>query len=99
MPYRPHRLEPQYPGLDVVTRESPAPRIVVAVWCDMMATMDRVRLDAFPREIWRRFDHHELEVNYPGREVVTTKRPAPRWSGRGIPDPLPTVGPLGGFGV
>ena len=59
MPYRPHRLEVNYPGPEVVTSPSPAPRIVVAVWCDMVEKMDRVRLDRFTRDIWKRFDHNK----------------------------------------
>lgn len=62
MPYRPHRLEVNYPCPECVTTKSPAPRIVVAVWCDMVATMDRVRLDKFTRDIWRRFDEAELHL-------------------------------------
>jgi hypothetical protein len=61
MSYRPHRLEVNYPGPEVVTSPSPAPRIVVAVWCDMVEKMDRVRLDKFTRDIWKRFDHGDLE--------------------------------------
>jgi hypothetical protein len=51
MPYRPHRLEPNYPGPEVVTSPSPAPRIVVAAWCDMVERMDRRALDRFTRDI------------------------------------------------
>jgi len=45
MAYKPHRLEPNYPGPEVVTTKSPAPPVVVECWCLMVATMDRVRLD------------------------------------------------------
>jgi len=62
MAYKPHRLEPNYPGPELVTTPSPPPRVVVAVWCDMVATMDRVRLDRFTRDIWKRFDHPDLEA-------------------------------------
>jgi hypothetical protein len=61
MPYRQHRLEPNYPGPEVVTTKSPAPPVVVECWCLMVATMDRVRLDKFTRETWRKFDPAELE--------------------------------------
>ena len=33
---------------------APAPLIVVDVWCDMVTKTDRVRRDAFTRDIWRR---------------------------------------------
>lgn len=49
MPYRPHRVEPNYPGPEVVTSKSPAPPVVVESWCVMVTTMDRVRLDKFAR--------------------------------------------------
>jgi hypothetical protein len=61
MPYRQHRLGPNYPGPEVVTTKSPAPPVVVECWCLMVATMDRVRLDKFTRETWRKFDPAELE--------------------------------------
>jgi len=61
MPYRPHRLEPNYPGPEVVTTPSPAPAVVVECWCGMVERMDRVRLDKFTREIWRKFDPKDLE--------------------------------------
>ena len=61
MPYRPHRLEPNYPGPEVVTTKSPAPPVVVECWCLMVATMNRVRLDRFTRETWRKFDAKDLE--------------------------------------
>ena len=56
MPYRPHRLEPNYPGPEVVTTKSPAPPVVVECGILMVGTMDRVRLDRFTRESWRKFD-------------------------------------------
>ena len=55
MPYRQHRLEPNYPGPEVVTTKSPAPPIVVECWILMVATMGRVRLDKFTRETWKKF--------------------------------------------
>ena len=61
MPYRPHRLEPNYPGPEVVTVPSPAPSVVVEYWCGLVERMDRTHLDAFTRDIWRRFDHRQLE--------------------------------------
>jgi hypothetical protein len=65
VPYRPHRLPAEYPPAPDPqapnASKGPAPRIVVDVWCDMVAKMDRVRLDAFTRDIWRRFDHADLE--------------------------------------
>jgi len=61
MAYKPHRLEPNYPGPEVVTTPSPAPRVVVECWCLMVAAMDRVRLDKFTRETWRKFDATDLE--------------------------------------
>jgi len=61
MAYRPHRLEPNYPGPHVVTTKTPAPPVVVECWCLMVATMNRVRLDMFTRETWRTFDPTDLE--------------------------------------
>ena len=51
MPYRPHRLEPNYPGPEVVTTKSPAPPIVVECWCLMVTTMDRVRRQVHARDV------------------------------------------------
>jgi len=61
MPYRPHRLEPNYPGPEVVTTPSPAPPIVVQPWCIGVERMSRRTLDRFTRDIWKRFDHRDLE--------------------------------------
>jgi hypothetical protein len=61
MPYRQHRLEPNYPGPEVVTSKSPAPPVVVECWCLMVATMNRKALDKFTRETWRKFDPADLE--------------------------------------
>ena len=61
MPYRPHRLEPNYPGPEVVTTKSPAPPVVVECGILMVGTMDRVRLDRFTRETWKKFDATDLE--------------------------------------
>jgi len=61
MPYRPHRLEANYPGPEVVTTTSPAPRVVVECWCLMVERMGRVRLDKFTRETWKKFDAKDLE--------------------------------------
>ena len=61
LPYRPHRLEPNYPGPEVVTTKSPAPPVVVECWCLLVETMDRVRLDRFTRETWRKFHAKDLE--------------------------------------
>jgi len=41
--------------------KSPAPTMVVAVWCDMVQRMDRAQLDRFTRATWRRFDAGDLE--------------------------------------
>ena len=40
--------------------KSPAPVPVVAVWCDMVAHMDREHLDRFTWSTWRRFDERDL---------------------------------------
>ena len=61
MPYRPHRLEPNYPGPEVVATKSPAPPVLVERCRPMIETMDRVRLDRFTRETWRKFDAKDLE--------------------------------------
>ena len=71
MPYRQHRLEPNYPGPEVVTTKSPAPPVVVECWCLMVATMDRVRLDRFTRETWKTFDAKDLE---PLKWVILRRR-------------------------
>jgi len=41
--------------------KSPAPPVVVACWCGLVERMDRKHLDAFTRDIWRRFDAKDLE--------------------------------------
>jgi len=61
MAYKPHRLEPAYPVPEVVTTKSPAPPVVVKCWILMVETMDRVRLDKFIRETWKKFDAKDLE--------------------------------------
>ena len=61
MGYKPHRLEPNYPGPEVVTSLSPAPPVVVECWCGLVERMGRRALDRFTRDIWRRFDHRDLE--------------------------------------
>jgi hypothetical protein len=61
MPYRQHRHEPDRPPPnEAAMAPSPALRIVVDVWCDIVANMDRVRLDVFTRDRWRRFDPADL---------------------------------------
>lgn len=61
MGYQPPRLEPNYPGPEVVTSPSPAPPVVVECWCGLVERMDRRALDSFTRRIWRKFDHRNLE--------------------------------------
>jgi hypothetical protein len=61
MTYRPHRLDAQYPGPEVVTTKSSAPTVVVQVWCDLVVRMDRRTLDRFTKDIWARFDANDLE--------------------------------------
>jgi hypothetical protein len=61
MTYRQHRLDPQYPGPEVVTTKSSAPPVVVQVWCDLVARMDRRTLNRFTKDIWARFDANDLE--------------------------------------
>jgi len=61
MTYKPHRLEPNYPVPEVVTTASPAPAVVVACWCGLVERMNRRTLDRFTRDIWKRFDHRDLE--------------------------------------
>ena len=61
MPYRLHRVEPNYPGPEVVNTKSPAPPVVVECSCLMVETMNRVRLDKFTRETWKKFDAKDLE--------------------------------------
>lgn len=57
----PRRLEPQYPGLEVVTTPSPTPPVVVQCWCGMVQWMNRRLLDRSTRDIWKRFDHGDLK--------------------------------------
>lgn len=61
MAYKPHRLEPNCPSPEVVTTPSPAPPIVVEAWCIGAERMSRRTLDRFTRDIWKRFDHRDLE--------------------------------------
>ena len=42
-------------------RRALAPPVVVACWCLMVPAMDRVRLDKFTRETWKKFDAKDLE--------------------------------------
>ena len=73
MAYKPHRLEPNYPGAEIVTSKSPASPVVVECWCLIVATMNRVRLDTFTRETWRKFDAKDLE---PLRWAIIRRRRA-----------------------
>jgi hypothetical protein len=52
MPYRPHRLEPNYPGPEVVTTPSPAPPVVVEAWCIGVERVSRRTLNRFTKEIF-----------------------------------------------
>ena len=45
----------------VVTTPSPAPPVIVAAWCIGVERMNRHSLDRFTRDIWKRFDHRDLE--------------------------------------
>ena len=45
-----------------MTTKSPAPPVVLECWIRMVETMDRVRLDKFTRETWRKFNAKDLEV-------------------------------------
>jgi hypothetical protein len=90
MPYRRHRLPAEYPpapGPDVPNASKfPAPQIVVAVWCDMVAKMDLPRLDAFTRDIWRRFDPAGLELL---KRAILLRREELTRQTRDQPDPIP----------
>ena len=61
MRHYPHRPDIEYPPPNVVTGPSPAPAVVVECWCIGVQRMDRPALDAFTRDIWKRFDHRNLE--------------------------------------
>jgi len=50
--YRSYRLEPNYPGPEVVTTTWPASAVVAECWWLTVATIDRVRLDELTRETW-----------------------------------------------
>ena len=41
--------------------KSSAPTVVVQCWCGLVGRMDRRTLNRFTRDIWQRFDAHELE--------------------------------------
>jgi hypothetical protein len=62
---RSHRVPAEYPPAPrdppPNASKSPAPWIVVDVWCGLIDHMDRPALDRFTRDIWRRFDHADLE--------------------------------------
>ncbi len=51
---RPIRPEPN------ADYKSPAPAVMISVWCDLVAHMDRDHLDRFARSTWRRFDGKDL---------------------------------------
>ncbi len=61
MPYRQHRLERERLPPNAITTTSPAPPIVVECWCGLVSGMDRPSLDRFTCDIWKRFDHTDLE--------------------------------------
>lgn len=77
MPYRAHRLPAEYPPAPREpapnAAKSPAPRIVVDVWCGLIDHMDRRALDRFTRDIWRRFDERDLE---PLKTAILRRRQA-----------------------
>ena len=75
MGYKPHRLEPNYPGPEVVTTASPAPPVIVAAWCIGVERMNRRQLDRFTRDIWRRFDHRDLDWLDGSRSSSSRGRP------------------------
>jgi hypothetical protein len=52
MPYRPNRLEPNYPGPEVVRPPSPAPPLVIECWRGLVERVDRKELEGFRRDIW-----------------------------------------------
>lgn len=66
MPYRPHRLtiddipRPVLPEPNA-GEKSPAPPMVVEAWCIGVEHMNRRTLDRFTIDIWKRFDHRDLE--------------------------------------
>lgn len=71
-----HALPPaspraNYPGLEVVTTPSPAPPIIVEAWCIGVERMNRRTLHRFTLDIWKRFDHRDLE---PLRQAILRRR-------------------------
>jgi len=40
--------------------KSSAPSVIVQCWCGLVKRMDRRGLDRFTRDIWARFDEHDL---------------------------------------
>jgi len=71
MAYKPHRLQPNYPGPEVATTKSPP--VVVECWCLMVERMNRVRLDKFTRKTWRKFDAKDLEPPQKGDPQTATR--------------------------
>ena len=51
--------------------KSPAPPVVVEAWCMGVERMNRVTLDRFTRNIWRRFDEKDLA---PLRAAILRRR-------------------------
>ena len=41
--------------------KSSAPAVAVQSWCGLVERMDRRTLNRFTRDIWKRFDHRDLE--------------------------------------
>ena len=41
--------------------KSSAPPVVVECWCGLVERMNQPALDRFTRDLWKRFDHRDLE--------------------------------------
>jgi hypothetical protein len=62
---------PVLPEPNAGGEKSPAPPVVVECWCGMVERMNRRTLDRFTRDIWKRFDHRDLE---PLKWVIIRRR-------------------------
>ena len=53
--------EPNCTGPEVITTPSPAPPVVVEALCIGVDRMNQRSLDRFTLDVWKRFDHRDLE--------------------------------------
>ena len=65
--------------------KSSAPAVIVQCWCGLVQRMDRRGLDRFTRDIWARFDEHDL---VPLKAAILARRA--ELSAPATPDPSET---------